>query len=642
MSKVVLADTVSGYRLTTINTNFQAIEGELNDKVLYRDNPDGEPNQMENTLDMNNNRIINLPAPQNPNDAARLTDIPFESVPIGTTSALLTTFSPTANVSAINAQAAIEEVDTENRALSAAIRTDLANEASASTGPGMIDYGLDTSYAVGTVGHKLHQLVHVRTEGALGDGTTDDEVATLAAITRGNSLGLEIHFDGTKTYKIDADSWSIPNNTRLVTNGCTFVCPNTTTGNTVWLTIGTNVVIDKLIISVPTGVRRDRVVSVSDDARIGILRITSADQQANTEAADAAVMITGAKPYVGLLDVVNYDRPYIMAGTTDATFLKILGQSYVRGLYMYDNKRMVIYSGRVHTASPNASASAGHNGMLFGCTTDDAQQDISIMNFIVEDSGEHAYRVGGPQRQTNIRFNQCIARRAGGCGFKVLGTDSGIPTSRNTDITFNECKVYDCGRAGALAAQNKSAFLLKFCDRVTVNMPVSMAINETYAAAYGVFADGATDIRVCSPDMQKCEFDGIAFIATDGDLTACSVDGGFVRQNSRYGYHVQSNTGVTVRQCVATNLSMHGNSNLGFRIDVNGGGFVSNSIAGKTYGNTNGAGSCNNNPSMTLNIVSDTAEVALTPISGIAARNGSTYDDGTTLNVRKAAAWVAL
>jgi hypothetical protein len=61
MAKITLDDTVSGFSNTTINSNSDKIETELNNKVLYRDNPSGEANQMENLLDMNSNRIINLP-----------------------------------------------------------------------------------------------------------------------------------------------------------------------------------------------------------------------------------------------------------------------------------------------------------------------------------------------------------------------------------------------------------------------------------------------------------------------------------------------------------------------------------------------------------------------------------------------------
>jgi hypothetical protein len=61
MAKVTLPNIASGFAsTTTLNNAFDSIESELNSKVLYRDNPSGEPNQMENDLDMNNNSILNL------------------------------------------------------------------------------------------------------------------------------------------------------------------------------------------------------------------------------------------------------------------------------------------------------------------------------------------------------------------------------------------------------------------------------------------------------------------------------------------------------------------------------------------------------------------------------------------------------
>ena len=60
MAKIDLDDVASGYNRQRINQNFQDIETELNNKVLYRDNPSGEPNQMENNLDMNSNDLLNV------------------------------------------------------------------------------------------------------------------------------------------------------------------------------------------------------------------------------------------------------------------------------------------------------------------------------------------------------------------------------------------------------------------------------------------------------------------------------------------------------------------------------------------------------------------------------------------------------
>lgn len=61
MSKITLPSIASGYASTTqLNNAFDAIETEFQDKVLYRDNPSGEPNQMEQDLDMNSNAIDNV------------------------------------------------------------------------------------------------------------------------------------------------------------------------------------------------------------------------------------------------------------------------------------------------------------------------------------------------------------------------------------------------------------------------------------------------------------------------------------------------------------------------------------------------------------------------------------------------------
>jgi hypothetical protein len=66
MAKLSLTSLLGGlFSRSALNTNFSKIQTELNDKVLYRDNPSGEPNSMNNVLDMNSNQIINLPTATN-------------------------------------------------------------------------------------------------------------------------------------------------------------------------------------------------------------------------------------------------------------------------------------------------------------------------------------------------------------------------------------------------------------------------------------------------------------------------------------------------------------------------------------------------------------------------------------------------
>lgn len=58
--KLTLSSILSGLAsIAKLNANFTAIANEFQDKVLYRNNPSGEPNQMESNLDMNSNSIQN-------------------------------------------------------------------------------------------------------------------------------------------------------------------------------------------------------------------------------------------------------------------------------------------------------------------------------------------------------------------------------------------------------------------------------------------------------------------------------------------------------------------------------------------------------------------------------------------------------
>ncbi len=73
MGKFTRSPITSGYRsYQKFNQNLEDIETAIQD-TLSRSG--STPNQMEATLDMNSNRIINLPAPEDPSDAARLQDV---------------------------------------------------------------------------------------------------------------------------------------------------------------------------------------------------------------------------------------------------------------------------------------------------------------------------------------------------------------------------------------------------------------------------------------------------------------------------------------------------------------------------------------------------------------------------------------
>jgi len=60
MAKITLPTITNAQNISLINDNFDKIETALNEDVLYRDNPIGEPNQLNNDLDANGNDVFNV------------------------------------------------------------------------------------------------------------------------------------------------------------------------------------------------------------------------------------------------------------------------------------------------------------------------------------------------------------------------------------------------------------------------------------------------------------------------------------------------------------------------------------------------------------------------------------------------------
>lgn len=61
MAKITIDNITAGYASTaSLNATFNSIEDHFNNQVLYRKNPSGEPNEMENNLDMNNYDLLNV------------------------------------------------------------------------------------------------------------------------------------------------------------------------------------------------------------------------------------------------------------------------------------------------------------------------------------------------------------------------------------------------------------------------------------------------------------------------------------------------------------------------------------------------------------------------------------------------------
>lgn len=89
MAKVTLPNISSGFASTTqLNTALDTIEAEFNNKVLYRDPPAGEDNQLEADIDANDHTLYNV------RDAVNVDEV----VPLRQVQAILSLLSSGATV----------------------------------------------------------------------------------------------------------------------------------------------------------------------------------------------------------------------------------------------------------------------------------------------------------------------------------------------------------------------------------------------------------------------------------------------------------------------------------------------------------------------------------------------------------------
>jgi hypothetical protein len=207
MSKVVLNDVSAGYNASTINSNFAKIEEALNDKVLYRDSPTGEPNELKNDIDFNGKNAYNVGTISvssieigglslEPGDAVTNATIqPFEFVATAgqtqfsvspftpTTTALLVEVNgislPTSSVATSGSTVTIPACELGDEVI-VRIFTRAVGGVSPATGDNVAFVQSGAGAVTRTVQSKLRDVVNVRDFGAVSNGSDETAKVQLA------------------------------------------------------------------------------------------------------------------------------------------------------------------------------------------------------------------------------------------------------------------------------------------------------------------------------------------------------------------------------------------------------------------------------------------------------------------------------
>lgn len=182
MSKIVLEDVTSLDAISVLNTNFDKIESELNDKVLYRNPPDGEPNTVLKDIDINGKRLYNLPAPASSSEPVRKADLDAAVLGDYVISSGVTSFNTRGGDVTLNSSDVITALGFSP--ISAAVTSFRAGVDSPRTGAVTL-LGTDVSTALGYTPAPLVSpaLTGIPTSPTATPGTSTTQLATTAFVT---------------------------------------------------------------------------------------------------------------------------------------------------------------------------------------------------------------------------------------------------------------------------------------------------------------------------------------------------------------------------------------------------------------------------------------------------------------------------
>jgi hypothetical protein len=284
---------------------------------------------------------------------------------------------------------------------------------------------------------------------------------------------------------------TIPASTTIITNGSIFT--RSIASLTHGVVIEENVSIDVLVVLTPGGASGEKSVLISGfNVSIGRLSLVATSEGSFTSTnygleIEAAGQLGNIR--IESCRIKNF-RSAIFAKNIKGFYIESLEiENYRIGVYLRDITDSEFGPARIFGKSATLTGSAGENGLLVETSlSSNSTRNLAFNNWIVEDSGEHGFRLGGQLTMSNIVFNSCQSIRPGvaytvgyasatawfgGCGFKALGATT-VTGQRHKNIYFNNCSVIDGSiNVGAFPAghgiNNFTAFNVYCCDDVHIN-----------------------------------------------------------------------------------------------------------------------------------------------------------------------------
>ena len=385
--------------------------------------------------------------------------------------------------------------------------------------------------------HKSADRVGLRAEdfGVKADGVTDDTDAIKAGLAASAQWQMPLHLPLDGIIRLTGTR-SIPDGASNAGHGSTLTWPQST-GIGSWLILATGTtgvsLADLTLRTTTAEIANQRGLAAVGAHRLKLdnVRVESATAGAGSASNNALGFLLQECDGMELsrLSVEGFDNAFRLNRCNDLSLNGFNVHLYRLGLWISDCKRLHATDARIWGRTPNQTQDSGNNGVLIDADTAQGASHITLEDFLVEDSGETGYRIGGQVPIWHVSFVRCKTLRAGSNGFKTLGgtVESG---SRHRYIRYIDCFVEDCGLGGGT---NCAGVAVHLSDDVTIsNLVVQASGASGFSCREGVYVSGASRVSIVNPSVTRPSYAAISCRGVLGDVGDVTVDGGrFAVQN---------------------------------------------------------------------------------------------------------------
>ncbi|MEK8031844.1 hypothetical protein AACH06_13535 [Ideonella sp. DXS29W] len=292
--------------------------------------------------------------------------------------------------------------------------------------------------------------------------------------------------------------FDLPSDTRWDFGRTTVRYDGTIEGNSVLIRFGAKSEVLGMNLMLASSAHCDRLVTFVEDTLVDRLQVSAERQFANggNDNSDGLIQVRGSRVRMTACSIAGVDRPVAiigsgakpgeMAALVDVRVSDMRLRQFVCGMLVHNTQDCLIDGLVAETKSSNARTDPGHNAVLAARV-----QNFVLQKFRIEDSGEHAIRIGGSTNPNeapnkNIRISDGTIRRPGKCGVKFwsAGKAEDVADAAVVGATVRGLSIFDCGFGGKISV-NEDAVRLEVVNDFTVE-DIKAAADKSAASCHDV------------------------------------------------------------------------------------------------------------------------------------------------------------